>query len=192
MSSTGIIPTLNEARTLLKKHNKEAFHLQHAETVSAVLAEFAKELDPERIEFWRIAGLLHDLDFEEEPERHCVAAAEWMEALGFDHTLIRAVASHGYGMTESPYKPEHIMEKVLYAVDELTGLIGAAMLMRPSKSTLDMNVSSIKKKFKDKRFAAGCSRDTIRQGAEMLGQPLDELFEKTLKAMQAAERAGVF
>lgn len=182
--------TREQALELLKEYNKEPFHLRHALTVEAVMRWFAQELGyGGEADFWAAAGLLHDLDFEQYPEEHCVKVREIMEARGLDPALIHAVVSHGWGMTEGDAQPEHQMEKVLFAVDELTGLIGAAALMRPSKSVQDMELSSLKKKFKDKRFAAGCSRDVIRTGAERLGWSLDELLEKTLEAMKASEAA---
>ena len=155
------IPDLAEARELMEKHNQEPFHRQHAETVSGVMGQFAKELDPEREDFWRAVGMLHDLDFEEFPEEHCVKEEEMMKELDYDPAFIRAICCHGYGLTGSKYEPELEMEKVLFACDELTGLIGAAALMRPSKSCGDMELKSLKKKFKDKKFAAGCSREII-------------------------------
>ena len=176
--------SLAQAEAILKKYNKEAFHIQHGETVSGVLGYYAKKHDPEREEFWRVVGMLHDTDFEEFPEEHCVKGIEILQAEGVPQEIISAALSHGWSMTKSPYEPTHIMEKILYATDELTGLIGAAALMRPSKSTMDMEVSSVKKKFKDKKFAAGCSRDIILQGAEMLGWELDELIEQTIMAMR--------
>lgn len=180
--------TREQALELLKEYNKEPFHLRHALTVEAVMRWFAQELGYGGEEdFWAAAGLLHDLDFEQYPEEHCVKVREIMEARGLDPALIHAVVSHGWGMTEGDAQPEHQMEKVLFAVDELTGLIGAAALMRPSKSVQDMELSSLKKKFKDKRFAAGCSRETIQQGAELLGWELSELLERTLQAMKACE-----
>ncbi len=179
-----MIPTIEEARALMQEHNKEEFHRTHAETVSAVMGVFAREYDPEREDFWRCVGMLHDLDFEEFPEEHCVKEEEMMKAAGLDQEIIKACCAHGFGLTGTGYKPELIMEKVLFAVDELTGLIGACALMRPSKSCKDMELKSLKKKFKDKSFAAGCSRDVIRQGAEMLGWELDELLNKTLEAMK--------
>ena len=182
--------TREQALELLKEYNKEPFHLRHALTVEAVMRWFAQELGyGGEADFWAAAGLLHDLDFEQYPEEHCVKVREIMEARGLEPALIHAVVSHGWGMTEGDAQPEHQMEKVLFAVDELTGLIGAAALMRPSKSVQDMELSSLKKKFKDKRFAAGCSRDVIRTGAERLGWSLDELLEKTLEAMKASEAA---
>ena len=180
--------TREQALELLKDYNKEPFHLRHALTVEAVMRWFAQELGyGGEADFWAAAGLLHDLDFEQYPEEHCVKVREIMEARGLEPALIHAVVSHGWGMTEGDAQPEHQMEKVLFAVDELTGLIGAAALMRPSKSVQDMELSSLKKKFKDKRFAAGCSRETIQQGAELLGWELSELLERTLQAMKATE-----
>ena len=180
--------TREQALELLKEYNKEPFHLRHALTVEAVMRWFAQELGyGGEADFWAAAGLLHDLDFEQYPEEHCVKVREIMEARGLEPALIHAVVSHGWGMTEGDAQPEHQMEKVLFAVDELTGLIGAAALMRPSKSVQDMELSSLKKKFKDKRCAAGCSRETIQQGAELLGWELSELLERTLQAMKAAE-----
>ena len=180
--------TREQALELLKEFNKEPVHLRHALTVEAVMRWFAQELGyGGEADFWAAAGLLHDLDFEQYPEEHCVKVREIMEARGLDPALIHAVVSHGWGMTEGDAQPEHQMEKVLFAVDELTGLIGAAALMRPSKSVQDMELSSLKKKFKDKRFAAGCSRETIQQGAELLGWELSELLERTLQAMKATE-----
>ena len=152
---------------------------------------YARELGyGDEADFWSVAGLLHDLDFELWPEEHCVKAAELLEAAGAGPALIHAVASHGWGLTGTQARPEHEMEKVLFAADELTGLIGAAALMRPSKSVQDMELSSLKKKFKDKKFAAGCSRETIAQGAELLGWDLSDLLERTLQAMKARE-AGI-
>ena len=180
--------TREQALELLKEYNKEPFHLRHALTVEAVMRWFAQELGyGGEADFWAAAGLLHDLDFEQYPEEHCVKVREIMEARGLDPALIHAVVSHGWGMTEGDAQPEHQMEKVLFVVDELTGLIGAAALMRPSKSVQDMELSSLKKKFKDKRFAAGCSRETIQQGAQLLGWELSELLERTLQAMKATE-----
>ena len=177
------IPTVEQARELVGRFNKDAFHLQHAETVSKVMGELAKEFDPERVEFWAAVGMLHDIDFELYPEQHCVKANEMLRELDIDESVIRAVISHGYGICID-VEPELFMEKVLYATDELTGLIGAVALMRPNGIS-DMEVKSIKKKFKDKKFAAGCSRDVIIRGAEMCGCDLDTLFQKTLDAMRA-------
>lgn len=176
-----------EALALLKKYNKEPFHIQHGLTVEGVMRWFANELGyGEEADFWANAGLLHDIDFELYPEQHCVKAPELLRDGGASEDIIHAVCSHGYGIC-CDVKPEHEMEKVLFAVDELTGLIGAAALMRPSKSVMDMEVSSVKKKFKDKKFAAGCSRDVIKQGAEFLGWDLNDLFEKTILAMRSCE-----
>lgn len=179
--------TRAEAWELLTQYNKEAFHLQHGETVEKVMGYFAKELGyGDEVDFWSNVGLLHDLDFEMYPEEHCIKCQELMKEADLDEKLIRAVASHGYGLC-CDVEPIHEMEKVLFATDELTGLIGAAALMRPSKSVSDMELKSLKKKFKDKRFAAGCDRDVIRQGAERLGWELDDLLGRTLAAMQATE-----
>lgn len=180
--------TRDEALALLKKYNKEAFHIQHALTVEGVMRWYAGELGyGEEADYWAITGLLHDIDFELYPEEHCVKAPELLREGGASEDMIHSVCSHGYGIC-SDVKPEHEMEKMLFAVDELTGLIGAAALMRPSRSVMDMEVSSVKKKFKDKRFAAGCSRDVILQGAENLGWELNELFEKTILAMRSCEK----
>ena len=176
-----------DALTLLKQYNQEPFHLQHALTVEGVMAWFAKELGyGEDADFWATVGLLHDVDFERWPDEHCQKAPELLREAGASEALIHAVVSHAYGLC-SDVAPEHEMEKVLFAADELTGLIGAAALMRPSRSTQDMELSSLKKKFKDKKFAAGCSRDVIRQGAENLGWELDTLLDRTLQAMRACE-----
>ena len=177
------IPTPEQAEELLKRYNKEAFHIQHAETVSKVMGELAKKYDPERVDFWRSVGMLHDIDFELYPEQHCVKANEMLHELDIDEDLIHAVVSHGYGIC-ADVEPTLYMEKALFATDELTGLIGAVALMRPNGME-DMEVKSIKKKFKDKKFAAGCSREVILRGAEMMGVELDELFALTLEAMRA-------
>ena len=177
------IPTPEQARELVMRYNREAFHLQHAETVSKVMGELAKKYDPDRVDFWRTVGMLHDIDFELYPEQHCVKANEMLHELDVDEAVIHAVVSHGYGIC-SEVEPELYMEKVLFAVDELTGLIGAAALMRPTGLS-DMEPKSVIKKFKDKKFAAGCSRDIIRQGAEMMGVELGELVSMTLEAMKA-------
>lgn len=182
--------TREEAWTLLTQYNKEPFHLRHALTVEGVMRYFAKELGyGNQEEYWGIVGLLHDLDFEQYPEQHCVKSQELMRQHGVDESIIRATASHGYGLTAADIKPEHQMEKVLFAADELSGLIGAAALMRPSKSVQDMELKSLKKKFKDKKFAAGCNRDVIKKGADDLGWTLDELMEKTIAAMRVDEAA---
>lgn len=179
--------TREQALDLLREYNKEPFHILHALTVEGTMRWYAKELgygDDE--DFWGIAGLLHDIDFELYPEEHCAKAPELLKPAGASDELIHAVCCHGYGIC-SDVEPVHEMEKVLFASDELTGLIGAAARMRPSKSVMDMEVSSLKKKFKDKRFAAGCSRDIIKQGAEQLGWDLNDLFEKTILAMRSCE-----
>ena len=179
--------TREEAYDLLKKYNKDPFHIQHALTVEAVMKWYAEELGfGADAEYWGIVGLLHDIDFELYPEEHCIKAPELLREGGVGEDIIHGVVSHGYGITVD-VAPEHEMEKVLFAADELTGLIWSAALMRPSKSVMDMEVKSLKKKFKDKKFAAGCSRDVIRQGAENLGWELDELFEKTILAMRSCE-----
>lgn len=175
--------TREQAWTLLRQYNQEPFHLQHAETVEGVMRWFARSLGYEE-EFWGIVGLLHDIDFEQWPGEHCVKCRELLEQAGAEEALIHAVVSHGYGLC-ADVEPVHMMEKVLYAVDELTGLIGAAALMRPSKSVQDMELKSLKKKYKDKKFAAGCSRDVIANGAARLGWELDTLLEKTLEAMRS-------
>lgn len=178
-----------EALTLLKSYNSEPFHLLHALTVEKVMRWYATELGYEEdIDFWGLAGLLHDIDYEKYPDEHCIKAADILQAAHADQALIHAVCCHGYGIC-CDIEPVHEMEKVLFAADELTGLIGAAARMRPSKSCCDMDLSSLKKKFKDKKFAAGCSRDTIRQGAEQLGWELDTLLEKTLSAMKSCEES---
>ena len=179
------VPSVEQARELVKQYNKEPFHLQHAETVSKVMGQIAKEYDPGNEDFWRAAGMLHDIDFERWPEQHCVKANALLHELDVDEELIHAVVSHGYGIC-SDVEPVKQIEKVLFATDELTGLIGAAALMRPTGLS-DMEPKSVIKKFKDKKFAAGCSRDVIRRGAEMLGMELNDLIAMTLKAMQAAE-----
>ena len=179
--------TREAALTALKEYNTEPFHIQHALTVEGVMRWYAQHLGyGEDADFWATVGLLHDIDFEMWPDEHCLKAPELLEKAGCDGEFIHAVCSHGYGLC-CDVKPEHEMEKVLFAADELTGLIGAAARMRPSKSVMDMELSSLKKKFKDKKFAAGCSRDTIREGAERLGWTLDELLEKTILAMRSCE-----
>ena len=185
----GIIMTRDQAWALLTQYNKEPFHLRHAITVEHVMGWFAQKLGyGEEKEFWSQVGLLHDLDFEMWPDEHCVKSQELMRQAGVDEAIIRATACHGWGHCVD-IKPEHEMEKVLFACDELTGLIGAAALMRPSKSVSDMELKSLKKKFKDKKFAAGCSRDVIAQGAELLGWELDKLLDLTLSAMREEEDA---
>ena len=179
--------TRAQALDLLKQYNKEPFHIRHGLTVAAAMEWFARELGyGDNAEFWYLVGLLHDLDFEQWPEEHCVRSQALMRELGLDEALIHATASHGWGEV-CDVAPEHEMEKVLFACDELTGLIGAAALMRPSRSCADMELKSLKKKFKDKKFAAGCSRDIIQKGAGLLDWDLDKLLELTLRAMQATE-----
>ena len=179
--------TREQALSLLKKYNQEPFHIRHALTVEGVMRWYAKDQGfAEETDFWGLAGLLHDVDFEKYPEEHCKKAPELLAEIGAEPELVHAVVSHGYGLV-SDVCPEHQMEKILFASDELTGLIWAAAKMRPSKSVMDMEVSSLKKKFKDKRFAAGCSRDVIVQGAEMLGWEFPVLFEKTIEAMRSCE-----
>lgn len=177
----------DEALALLKEYNQGEFHLKHAYIVSDVMGWFAEQLGyGEEKEFWSIVGLLHDLDFEQYPDQHCIKSQEIMRARGVDEAIIHATASHGYGITVD-IRPEHEMEKVLYATDELTGLTQAAALMRPSRSVMDMELKSLKKKYKSPSFAAGCSREVIARGAEMLGWSLDDLLQKTLLAMRVDE-----
>ena len=179
--------TRDEALELLKKYNKDPFHIRHALTVEAVMRWYAEQLGyGEEADFWGMVGLLHDIDFELYPDEHCLKAPELLREGGVSEEMIRAVVCHGYGITVD-VKPEHEMEKTLFASDELTGLIWAAALMRPSKSTKDMELKSLKKKYKSKSFAAGCSREVIADGAEMLGWDLDTLLERTLHAMQESE-----
>lgn len=181
--------TREEALELLKEYNKDPFHIRHALTVEGVMSWYANELGyGDEADFWAQVGLLHDLDFELYPEEHCIKSQEIMRQRGLDEGLIHATASHGWGLTVD-IKPEHEMEKVLYAADELTGLIYAASLMRPSRSVQDMEVKSLKKKYKDKKFAAGCSREVIQKGAELLGWELADLQVKTIEAMKACEGA---
>lgn len=181
------MPTRDQAVSLLKKYNKEPFHLQHAYTVEAVMRWFAADQGfAQDADFWAMAGLLHDIDWEAYPQQHCRKAPELLAEIGADEALVHAVCSHGYGLV-SDVEPTHPMEQVLFACDELTGLIGAAAKMRPSKSCKDMELASLKKKFKDKRFAAGCSRDVIHTGAQRLGWELDTLLDKTLQAMRDTE-----
>ena len=179
--------TREQAYDLLKEYNKDPFHLQHALTVEAVMKWYAKELGyGEEAQYWGIVGLLHDIDFEQYPDQHCIKAPELLREGGVSEDIIHAVVSHGYGITVD-VAPEHEMEKVLFAADELTGLIWAAALMSPSKSTKDMELKSLKKKYKSKGFAAGCSRDVIERGALQLGWDLDKLLTMTLEAMKATE-----
>ena len=177
------VPTVEQARALVAEYNKEPFHIQHAETVSKVMGEIAKQYDPENVDFWRVVGMLHDIDFEIWPEQHCVKANELLHELDIDEDVIHAVVSHGYGIC-ADVEPTKQMEKMLFATDELTGLIGAAALMRPTGIS-DMEPKSVMKKFKDKKFAAGCNRDVIRRGADMLGMELGELIARTIEAMRA-------
>lgn len=181
--------TREQGLELLKKYNKEPFHILHGLTVEGTMKWFAKKMGyGDEADFWTMAGLLHDIDFEMYPEQHCIKAEELLRETGVEEELIHAICSHGYGIA-CDVKPEHEMEKVLFAADELTGLVGAAARMRPSRSVMDMEVSSLKKKFKDKKFAAGCSRDVIREGAENLGWTLEELMEKTILAMRSCEES---
>lgn len=176
--------TKEQATALLEEFNQGEFHRRHAHIVGDVMGWYARQLGyGEQADFWEIVGLLHDLDFEQFPDQHCIKEQEIMAERGVDPAIIRAAASHGYLLTVD-IKPEHQMEKVLYAVDELTGLIGAAAIMRPSKSVSDLEVKSVKKKYKDKKFAAGCSREVIERGADMLGWPLEQLIEQTILAMR--------
>ena len=182
--------TREEAFALLTDHNKDPFHIEHGETVEQTMRYFAREFDSENEEFWGIVGLLHDLDWEEhddEPEKHTLYAAPLIEGAGGTPELIRAIQSHTSDFNPELPRPELQMEKILFATEELTGLIGAAVIMRPSKSVMDFEVKSLKKKFKDKRFAAGCSREVIQRGADMLGWSLDELLTRTLDAMRVVE-----
>lgn len=177
--------TRSQALALLQKYNQEPFHILHGLTVEGVMRYFAQEIgeDPD---FWGIVGLLHDVDFERWPEKHCLEAPRLLAEINAETEMVHAICSHGYGIC-CDVEPAEQMEKILFATDELTGLIGAAAKMRPSKSVCDMEVSSLKKKFKDKKFAAGCSRDVIRQGAERLGWTIEELMEKTILAMRSCE-----
>ena len=180
----------SQALALLKTYNEEPFHILHSLTVEGVMRWYAQDQGfADEAEYWGQVGLLHDIDFERWPDEHCRKAPELLKAGGAGDDMIYSVCSHAYGLC-SDVEPVHQMEKILFAVDELTGLIGAAALMRPSKSVMDMEVSSLKKKFKDKKFAAGCSRDVIKEGAERLGWTLDELFQRTIEAMRSCE-AGV-
>ena len=181
--------TREQAWELLNEYNKGEFHLKHGQIVGDVMRWYANELGyGDEADFWETVGLLHDLDFEMYPDEHCIKSQEIMREKGLDERLIRATASHGYGLHfDGLPEPQHEMEKVLFAADELTGLIGAVALMRPSKSVDDLEVKSVKKKYKDKKFAAGCSRDVINTGAERLGWPIEELMEKTILAMRSCE-----
>ena len=182
-----MIPTREEAFSLLKEYNSEPFHIKHSLTVEGVMKYFARKLGYEKEEeFWGIVGLLHDLDFEKYPQQHCIKEQEIMRERGIDERIIHATASHGYQITVN-VEPEHTMEKVLYAIDELTGLIGAVAIMRPSKSVSDLELKSVKKKYKDKKFAAGCSREVIERGAAMLGWDIDTLITETILAMRETD-----
>lgn len=177
--------TREQALNLLQKYNKEPFHILHGLTVEGVMAWFAQE-NGEDADFWSLCGLLHDVDFEMYPDQHCIKAPDLLAEIDAPAEMVHAICSHAYGQC-CDVEPVHLMEKIMFAVDELTGLIGAAARMRPSKSVMDMELSSLKKKFKDKKFAAGCSRDVIREGAERLGWTLDETLEKTILAMRSCE-----
>ena len=178
------IPTPEQALEILKKYNQDAFHLRHGQIVSGVMGWYAAQYDPQRVDYWKTVGMLHDIDFELYPQEHCVKGVELCRAEDIDEGIMRSAMSHGWGLTGTCYQPEHIMEKILFAADELTGLIGAVALMRPTGIS-DMEAKSVMKKFKDKKFAAGCSRDVIRRGAEMMGVELNELIAKTINAMRA-------
>ena len=176
--------TREGAWELLREYNKDEFHLEHAEIVGKTMRYFAEKLGyGDEADFWEVVGILHDLDFEMFPQEHCIKSQEIMRECGVDERIIHATASHGYAITVD-IKPEHEMEKVLYAVDELTGLIGAVVIMRPSKSVQDLELKSVRKKYKSKGFAAGCSREVIERGADMLGWSLDELIERTIEALR--------
>ena len=180
--------TRDEAWNLFRQYNKDPFHIQHALTVEGIMKWYARELGfGEEADFWGMAGLLHDIDFEQYPAEHCVKARQLLEEAGAAPELIHAVCCHGYGLTGASEKPEHLMEKVLFAADELTGLVWAAAIIRPSKSVMDMELKSVKKKFKTLNFAAGCNREVIEKGAAELGWELDALIEKTILAMRSCE-----
>ena len=176
--------TREGAWELLREYNKDEFHLEHAEIVGKTMRYFAEKLGyGDEADFWEVVGILHDLDFEMYPQEHCIKSQEIMRERGVDERIIHATASHGYAITVD-IRPEHEMEKVLYAVDELTGLIGAVVIMRPSKSVQDLELKSVRTKYKSKGFAAGCSREVIERGADMLGWSLDELIERTIEALR--------
>jgi putative nucleotidyltransferase with HDIG domain len=186
------IPAREEALALLKEYNKETWHIRHALAVEAVMRRYARELDPENVEKWGVVGLLHDIDFELYPEQHCVKAREILSEHGVDEGVIHAVVSHGWGLTGADAKPELPMEKALFAADELTGLVAASVAVRPSKSVLDLEVSSVMKKFKSPGFAAAISRKTIEDGAAMLGVSLESLMQETILGMrEAADAIGL-
>ena len=176
-----------EAWDILRIYNTEEFHLRHACIIEGVLRYFAREFDPQRVEFWGLVGLLHDIDFEQYPEMHCVKGVEILRSHGIDEQIIHSAMSHGYGLAQVEIEPQDIMEKILFAVDELTGLIGAVAIMRPSKSVQDLELKSVLKKFKQPSFAAGCSRDVIQQGADMLDWTLDDLITRTIQAMRTLD-----
>jgi len=181
------VPTREEAWELLCTYNEEEFHQRHGAIVEGVMRYFAREYDPEREDFWGIVGMLHDIDFERYPDQHCVKGEEILREHDIDEGIIHGTMCHGYGLTAVTYKPEAKMEKILFATDELTGLIGAVAIMRPSKSVQDLELKSVKKKFKQPSFAAGCSREVIQQGADMLGWPLDDLITRTIDAMRSLD-----
>ena len=181
------IPTRDEAWELLNTYNKDEFHLKHAVIVEGVMRYFAREYDPTQEDLWGVVGLLHDIDFEMFPEQHCVKGVEILRENGFDESVVHGTMCHGYGLTNVELEPEHIMEKILFATDELTGLIGAVAIMRPSKSVQDLELKSVKKKFKQPSFAAGCSREVIQRGADMLEWPLDDLITRTIEAMRTLD-----
>jgi len=178
------IPSYEEALDIVKQYNKEEFHIKHAEIVAGIMGHFSKEHDPQRVEFWQVVGLLHDLDYENYPDQHCIKSQEIMRELEIAEDIIHATASHGYGITVD-IEPTHKMEKILYAIDELSGLIGAVAIMRPSKSVADLELKSVKKKYKNLNFAKGCSREVIERGAKMLEIELDELITMTIHAMRS-------
>lgn len=186
-----MIPTPEEAYELLKEYNTGDFHLKHGRIVGDVMRWFAQDQGfGDEADFWQVVGILHDLDFEQFPLEHCIKEEQIMREKGLDERIIHATTSHGWGLTAIKAQPEHQMEKILFAVDELTGLIGAVAIMRPSKSVSDLPLKSVKKKFKDKAFASGCSRAVIKQGAEMLGWTLDDLITKTIEAMRASDNVA--
>ena len=176
-----------EAWKILTRYNSEGFHLRHACIIEGVMRYFALEFDPGNVDFWGLVGLLHDIDFEMYPEEHCVKGVELLREHGVDESIIRSAMSHGYGLAQVEIKPEKFMEKLLFAVDELTGLIGAVAIMRPSRSVLDLELKSVAKKFKQPSFAAGCSREVIQSGADMLGWSLDDLITRTIEAMRTLD-----
>ena len=183
----GHIPSREESWEMLCQYNSEEYHLRHARIMEGVMNFFAREFDPENVDFWGIVGLLHDIDFEQYPDQHCLKGVELLRSHDIDESIIHATMSHAYGLPMVEYKPEHFMEKILFATDELTGLIGAVAIMRPSKSVQDLELSSVKKKFKQPSFAAGCSREVIQKGADMLGWTLDDLISRTITAMRSLD-----